>query len=103
VSNAVELAVAGPVTQTRVPQDWSGGYYTSDLMQANLITYRLLMMGYEDPTITTTYDIPLGSVYGTWFYRQKPLFEGDTAVEIWEQSQVPVGLDRMGDRQPCHQ
>ena len=102
-SNTLEMVVSGPVTADRLPQDWGGDYYTPGLLQANLITYRLLMMGYEDPLIMTTYDMPLGSVYGTWFYRQPPLFEGDIAIDIWEQGLAPVGLDSMGNRQPFHQ
>jgi hypothetical protein len=103
VSNTLEMVVTGPVTAERLPQDWGAGYYPRDLPQAYLITYRLLMMGYEDPTITMTCDIPLGSVYGTWFDRMPPLFEGDVSIDIWEQSLVPVGLNSMGNRQPCHQ
>ena len=103
VSNTLERVVTGPVTADRLPQDWGAGYYPPDLLQAYLITYRLLMMGYEDPTITTTCDIPLGSVYGTWFDRLPPLFEGDVVIDVWEQSLAPVGLNSMGNRQPCHQ
>ena len=101
--NTLEMVVSGPVTVERLPQDWGGDYYNPGLLQAYLITYRLLMMGYEDPLIMTTYDIPLGSIYGTWFYRQPPLFEGDIAINIWEQSLAPVGLDSMENWQPCHQ
>lgn len=102
VSNTVDMVVSGPVAAERLPLDWGGGYYRPGLLQAELVTYRLLMMGYEDPTITTTCDIPLGSVHGAWFYRPEPSFPGDIVFDVWEESPAPVGLDSM-NRQPCHQ
>jgi len=48
------------------------------------------------------YNVQLRPFYPL-FDRLPPLFEGDVVIDVWEQSLAPVGLNSMGNRQPCHQ
>jgi len=76
------------VQQEHMRDDWSGGsgtgYYNSKLTHRTLLQ-RLIMYG---TLVSTTADFPLGRVYGL--------------DEIGELSDIRVGIDDMGDRQPTH-
>ena len=104
---ATPLTVTGPVSENRLPRDWSGGwnynggYYPPGLTQADLIAKNLLMFGLALGEETDNcIDIPLGGVYGLWYDLN------DNRERVWQLGIAPVGLEEMlkqrYPRQPNH-
>ena len=58
--------IPGPVSQSRLPADWGGGYYPSDLTQRELVGKLIMRSGgtEEDPDPSQRRDLPSGTVFG---------------------------------------
>ncbi|MEI6647734.1 MAG: hypothetical protein WCP12_16985 [bacterium] len=57
--------IPGLVSQDRIPCDWGGGYYTSDLTQRALVGRLIMRSGGEEGIDTAPRrDLPSGTIYG---------------------------------------
>jgi hypothetical protein len=92
------LTVTGPVSQERLPSDWSNGpgpeeYYIHGTPQSSVIS-RLLMNGISDEIGGSGIDIPSGDIYGIGRVSSTSDYQLD-----W----IPVGLGSAGfTRTPNH-
>jgi len=77
--------IPGPVSQDRIPSDWGGGYYTSDLTQRELVGRLIMRSGGEEEIDTAPRrDLPSGTIYG-W---KQSIPNDSTSPKILDQAGV---------------